>query len=117
MSKIKVFSPAGEAAPEMTFADERLVLDKGAQAVKDVVVAIQNGFRAGTASTPSLTPATPVVTLSPSGAWPLTVTVSWSRHSETNKPLPGGAHKVGMWIAFMMSPPQNVVMPSPKLPV
>ncbi|HRW18663.1 MAG TPA: fibronectin type III domain-containing protein [Dermatophilaceae bacterium] len=32
---------------------------------------------AGTASTPSLTPATPVVTLSPSGAWPLTVTVSW----------------------------------------
>ena len=51
MSKIKVFSPAGKATGEMTFADERLVLDKGEQAVKDVVVAIQNGLRAGTAST------------------------------------------------------------------
>jgi large subunit ribosomal protein L4 len=51
MSTIKVFNPAGEAAGEMTFADERLVLDKGEQAVKDVVVAIQNAFRAGTAST------------------------------------------------------------------
>lgn len=53
MSKIKVFNPAGDAAPEMTFADERLVLDKGAQAVKDVVVALQNGFRAGTACVPA----------------------------------------------------------------
>ena len=51
MSTIKVFNPAGEPAGEMTFADERLVLDKGEQAVKDVVVAIQNAFRAGTAST------------------------------------------------------------------
>jgi large subunit ribosomal protein L4 len=51
MSNIKVFSPAGKATGEMTFADERLVLDKGEQAVKDVVVAIQNGLRAGTAST------------------------------------------------------------------
>jgi large subunit ribosomal protein L4 len=51
MSNIKVFSAAGAASGEMTFADERLVLDKGMQAVKDVVVAIQNGLRAGTAST------------------------------------------------------------------
>jgi large subunit ribosomal protein L4 len=51
MSNIKVFSPAGKATGEMTFADERLILDKGEQAVKDVVVAIQNGLRAGTAST------------------------------------------------------------------
>lgn len=51
MSNIKVFSPAGAAAGEMTFADERLILDKGDQAVKDVVVATQNGLRAGTACT------------------------------------------------------------------
>ena len=51
MSTIKVFNPAGDAAGEMTVADDILVLDKGAQAVKDVVVAIQNAFRAGTAST------------------------------------------------------------------
>ena len=51
MSTIKVFTPAGEAAGDLAFADERLVLDKGEQAVKDVVVAIQNSFRAGTAST------------------------------------------------------------------
>jgi large subunit ribosomal protein L4 len=51
MSNIKVFNAAGAASGEMTFADERLVLDKGMQAVKDVVVAIQNGLRAGTAST------------------------------------------------------------------
>jgi len=51
MSTIKVFNPAGDAAGEMAFADERLVLDKGEQAVKDTVVAIQNAARAGTAST------------------------------------------------------------------
>jgi large subunit ribosomal protein L4 len=51
MSTIKVFNPAGDAAGEMTVADDILVLDKGEQAVKDVVVAIQNAFRAGTAST------------------------------------------------------------------
>ena len=51
MSTIKVFNPAGDAAGEMTVADDLLVLDKGEQAVKDVVVAIQNAFRAGTAST------------------------------------------------------------------
>ncbi|MCL1920187.1 MAG: 50S ribosomal protein L4 [Kiritimatiellaeota bacterium] len=51
MSTIKVFNPAGDAAGEMAFEDSRLVLDKGEQAVKDVVVAIQNGQRAGSAST------------------------------------------------------------------
>ena len=51
MSTIKVFNPAGDAAGEMAFADNLLVLDKGEQAVKDTVVAIQNAFRAGTAST------------------------------------------------------------------
>jgi len=51
MSTIKVFNPAGAAAGEMSVADDLLVLDKGEQAVKDVVVAIQNAFRAGTAST------------------------------------------------------------------
>jgi large subunit ribosomal protein L4 len=51
MSTIKVFNPAGDAAGEMTVADGLLVLDKGEQAVKDTVVAIQNAFRSGTAST------------------------------------------------------------------
>jgi large subunit ribosomal protein L4 len=51
MSTIKVFNPAGVAAGELAFADDRLVLDKGEQALKDTVVAIQNGLRAGTAST------------------------------------------------------------------
>lgn len=51
MSTIKRFNAAGEASGEVSFPDERLVLDKGEQAVKDVVVAIQNGLRAGTAST------------------------------------------------------------------
>jgi large subunit ribosomal protein L4 len=51
MSTIKVFNPAGDAAGEMAFADDLLVLDKGEQAVKDSVVATQNALRAGTAST------------------------------------------------------------------
>ncbi|MBO7655766.1 MAG: 50S ribosomal protein L4 [Kiritimatiellae bacterium] len=51
MSTIKVFNPAGEAAGELPVADELLELEKGAQAVKDTVVAIRNGMRAGTAST------------------------------------------------------------------
>ena len=51
MSKIKVFNSGGDATGEMDFADSRLILDKGEQAVKDTVVAIQNGLRAGTAST------------------------------------------------------------------
>lgn len=53
MSTIKLFDSAGVAASEITFADERLVLDKGAQAVKDTVVAWQNALRAGTACTKS----------------------------------------------------------------
>lgn len=51
MSKIKSFNEKGEAAAEVEFADELLVLDKGDQAVKDVVVATLNARRAGTAST------------------------------------------------------------------
>ncbi len=51
MSTIKVFNPAGDAAGEMAFADNLLVLDRGEQAVKDTVVATRNALRAGTAST------------------------------------------------------------------
>ncbi len=53
MSTIKLFNPDGDAAGEMAFAEELLTLDRGEQAVKDVVVAIQNAFRAGTAATKS----------------------------------------------------------------
>ncbi len=53
MSTIKVFNSAGDAAKVITFADEKLVLDKGEQAVKDSVVAYQNALRAGTACTKS----------------------------------------------------------------
>ena len=51
MSKIKVFNSAGAAAGEYEVADGLLTLDKGAQAVKDVVTATLNARRAGTAST------------------------------------------------------------------
>ena len=51
MSTIKLFTPAGEPAGDMTVDDVRLVLDKGGQAVKDTVVATMNARRAGTAST------------------------------------------------------------------
>ena len=51
MSTIKVFNPAGDAAGELAIADDLLVLDRGEQAVKDVVVAIRNAARAGTADT------------------------------------------------------------------
>ena len=51
MSKIKSYNGQGEAAAEVDFADDLLVLDKGDQAVKDVVVATMNALRAGTAST------------------------------------------------------------------
>jgi len=53
MSTIKVFNSAGEAAKDISFADEMLVLDKGEQAVKDAVVAYRNALRAGTACTKS----------------------------------------------------------------
>lgn len=51
MSTIKVFNPAGDASGELAVEDGLLTLDKGAQAVKDTVVAIRNGMRSGTAST------------------------------------------------------------------
>lgn len=51
MSTINVFTPAGEAAGSITVDEATLTLDKGAQAVKDTIVAIQAGMRAGTAST------------------------------------------------------------------
>jgi len=50
---IRSFNSAGEAAKEIDFADDLLVLDKGEQAVKDTVVAYRNAGRAGTASTKS----------------------------------------------------------------
>ena len=51
MSKIKSYNGQGAAAAEVDFADDLLVLDKGDQAVKDVVIATMNALRAGTAST------------------------------------------------------------------
>ncbi|MBR2622008.1 MAG: 50S ribosomal protein L4, partial [Clostridia bacterium] len=51
MSKIKSFSAEGATLGEIDFADELLVLDKGDQAVKDVVVATLAARRAGSAST------------------------------------------------------------------
>jgi len=53
MSTIKLFNSAGDSAEEITFADGNLELEKGAQAVKDTVVAWQNARRAGTACTKS----------------------------------------------------------------
>ncbi len=51
MSKIVLYNSKGEAAGAVEFAAELLVLDRGDQAVKDVVVATLNARRAGTAST------------------------------------------------------------------
>lgn len=51
MNKIKVFDKAGSDAGEMQIAAESLVLDRGDQAVHDVVVAGMAARRAGTAST------------------------------------------------------------------
>jgi len=51
MSKINLFNAKGEAAGAVEFADGLLLLDRGDQAVKDVVVATLNARRAGTAST------------------------------------------------------------------
>ena len=49
MSKIKIVDMQGADAAEMEVADEAMVLDKGIQAVKDVVVAHLAKRRAGTA--------------------------------------------------------------------
>jgi len=51
MSSIKLYKPTGETGGTVAFDDALLVLDRGGQAVKDVVVATQNARRAGTAST------------------------------------------------------------------
>ena len=51
MSTIKVFNSKGADVGEIAVADDILVTDRGEQAVKDTIVAIMNGRRAGTAST------------------------------------------------------------------
>lgn len=51
MSNLKVYNMEGAEVGDLSVAAERLVLDKGEQAVHDVVVALQAGRRAGTAST------------------------------------------------------------------
>jgi len=51
MSAIRLYNPTGLSAGDVTVSDALLALDKGAQAVKDVVVATMNARRAGTAST------------------------------------------------------------------
>lgn len=51
MSTLKNFSATGEPAGEVSFADTLLVLDKGDQAVKDMVTATMNARRAPLAST------------------------------------------------------------------
>ncbi len=50
MSKLSVYDMKGAACGEIVFPDE-LLTKKGSQAVHDVVVAVQAGKRAGTAST------------------------------------------------------------------
>lgn len=51
MSTIPIYNRAGETAGEVVVSEELLVLDKGEQAVHDVIVAGMNSRRAGTAST------------------------------------------------------------------
>jgi len=53
MSKLTVYSMDGASVGDMDVADELISLDKGAQAVHDVVVAQAANSRAGTASTKS----------------------------------------------------------------
>ncbi|MDA3923823.1 MAG: 50S ribosomal protein L4 [Kiritimatiellae bacterium] len=53
MSTIKLFNSAGDSTEEISFADEKLELEKGSQAVKDTVVAWRNARRVGTACTKS----------------------------------------------------------------
>ena len=50
MSSIKLYKSTGETGGTVAFDDTLLVLDRGGQAVKDVVVATMNARRAGTAS-------------------------------------------------------------------
>jgi large subunit ribosomal protein L4 len=51
MSTIKVYDKTGATTSEKMIDEAQLVLDRGQQAVKDTVVAILNGYRAGTAKT------------------------------------------------------------------
>jgi len=51
MSHIPITNSAGASSGEMEIADDLLVLDRGQQALKDVVVAYRASLRAGTAST------------------------------------------------------------------
>ena len=51
MATIKQYTSAGAAAADLAVEDGQLVLDKGAQALKDAVTAIRNAMRAGTACT------------------------------------------------------------------
>jgi large subunit ribosomal protein L4 len=51
MSSIKLYKTSGETGGEVAFDAALLELERGGQAVKDVVVATQNARRAGTAST------------------------------------------------------------------
>lgn len=51
MAKLKVYGAEGAAAGDFDVSDALLVMDKGKQAVHDVVVAQLAGRRAGTAST------------------------------------------------------------------
>lgn len=51
MSRIPITNSVGASLGEMEIADDLLVLDRGQQALKDVIVAYRAGLRAGTAST------------------------------------------------------------------
>ncbi len=51
MKTLKVLNLKGEQVGDFNIADDMLVLDRGMQAVHDVVVAYHNRLRAGTAST------------------------------------------------------------------
>ena len=51
MSKVAVCNMQGDALGEYAFPEDMLVLDKGAQAVQEAVVAYRANQRAGTAST------------------------------------------------------------------
>ncbi|MBI2442016.1 MAG: 50S ribosomal protein L4 [Lentisphaerae bacterium] len=51
MSRLAIQNSAGAPVGEIEIADDLLVLDRGAQALQDVLVAFRAGLRAGTAST------------------------------------------------------------------
>ncbi len=51
MSRIVITNASGVVKEEIELADDLLVLDRGAQALKDVLVAYRAGLRSGTAST------------------------------------------------------------------